>query len=165
MDFCKSPGLETKISYCWVRIVRQCLPDTEQQTGPILVLCSVLFCVLAKIFFFCSVLFCVLEHRTEQSCSRTCVLFSFIPGSKSEYSDNRSTATSLKKLDKNDVIINYVIKSSMILRKESLKLTKTSCSIGIEVTWPALSQKMNLKLTKDNCLLDLILNNFDLENV
>ena len=31
MDYCKSSGLETKISYSRVRIVRQCPPDTEQQ--------------------------------------------------------------------------------------------------------------------------------------
>ena len=36
-------------------------------------------------FFLCSVLFCVLEHRTEQPCSRTCVLFSFIPGIFNEH--------------------------------------------------------------------------------
>ena len=30
-ELLQSPGLETKISYFWVRIVRQCPPDTEQQ--------------------------------------------------------------------------------------------------------------------------------------
>ena len=39
--------------------------------------CSVL--CSRSILVLCSVLFCVLEHRTEQSCSKTCVLFSFIP--------------------------------------------------------------------------------------